>query len=331
VRAAVVFWTNLAVGAALLAFVLHGYGGEALAVLRQDPSALLLMGFLASVVATVAVLSWRWGFVLGGVCRPITLPRLVLYRSAAHVLAVLVPSGKVGGDPLRAWLAARAGIAPGDAIASVAVDRTLEIGSTARFSILFATLLVQHGVPQLERALVTVVVATAGLGLGLVIVVRRLRRGAGLVTALARRTRLDRFRLVGSQMNVIEASEAAAHGLVEQPSRMLVGFFAGLVANLLVVAEFALLLSAFGLPLEAVAVVGAIFATGAAHLLPVPAGVGVLEGAHMWMFEMLGYSADIGLAVGLAVRFRELVWMAPGVLYFLGRSVRSSRPGLPAA
>ena len=81
---------------------------------------------------------------------------------------------------------------------------------------------------------------------------------------------------------------------------------------------------------ETTTVIAAIFATGAAHMFPVPAGIGVLEGGQVWLFGMLGYPADVGLAVGLAVRLRELLWMLPGVLYLGGRYVRSSLPRLRA-
>jgi len=53
----------------------------------------------------------------------------------------------------------------------------------------------------------------------------------------------------------------------------------------------------------------------------------------MWLFTMLGYSPDVGLAVGLAVRLRELPWVAPGLLYLVGRGVLSPgrRPQTAAA
>jgi uncharacterized protein (TIRG00374 family) len=237
---------------------------------------------------------------------------------------VLVPSGKLGGDPLRIWLAASDRVAPGKAIASVAVDRTLEVASTAPFSLLFGALLLQHGIPQLERVMVAVSVGTFGLGVGIFVAVRRLRRGAGLVTPLVLSMKLDRFRLVDRQLDVMANSEASAARLVEQSPRMLGAFAAGLVANLLVIGEFFLLLAAFGLPTDPIAIVAVIFATGAAHMLPVPAGIGVLEGATLWLFQLLGYSADVGLAVGLAARLRELIWMLPGVIYLLVLSFNSS-------
>lgn len=319
-----VFWANLIVGVGLLAVVLYAYGGQAIAVLRLDRSLGDLAGFGVAVAASIVCLSWRWGFVLAGVHRAPSLWALVLYRSAAHSLAVLIPSGKLGGDPLRAFLAVRSGVPPAPSIASIAADRTLEVGASAPFSIIFATLLLQHGVPQIERALVTVTVATVALVVGVAIAVRRLQRGAGLVSALVRRIGADRWSVVDSRLDVITRSEEAAAELAGQRRRMWIGFAAGLLANGLVIAEFALLLRAFGLPADGIAVVAAIFATGAAHMLPVPGGLGVLEGAQMWLFQMLGYPPDVGLAVGLVVRLRELLWMAPGLAYLLARTLRSS-------
>jgi len=325
VRTKLITVVNLVIGAGLLAFVLSRYGAPALSALGAAPSLPLLAGFLATAFATLICLSGRWRYVLSGLCASPSLVHLTLYRSAAHCLAVLVPSGKLGGDPLRVWLASRVGVEPGKSIASVAVDRTLELASNAPFSILFGFLLLQHGIPQLERVLITVSVATLGLAAGILVAVRRLRRGAGLVTPLVSSMRLDRFRLIDRRLDVVADSDASAARLVEQPGRMFGAFSAGLGANLLVIGEFVLLLSAFGLPTEPIAVVAAIFATGAAHMLPIPAGIGVLEGATMWLFELLGYPSEVGLAVGLAARLRELIWMLPGVTYFLLRSFRVPR------
>jgi uncharacterized protein (TIRG00374 family) len=318
-RTFAVLAANFALGAAMLGWILVRLGIPAFETLGAGASGRLLAAFVAAVAATVLALAWRWRYVLAGVHASARLLSLALQRSASHALAVLVPSGKVGGDPLRAWLAVRDGVPPADAIASVAADRTLEIGATAPFSVIFAVLLLQHGVPELERAIVTLLVGTLGLGVGVGWAVRRLRSGAGLVTALVRGTRLDRFRIVQGRANLLETSEASLSRLASQPRRMLLAFAVGLAANLLVVAEFALLLAAFDLPRDPLAVVAAVFATGAAHMLPVPGGVGVLEGAQIWLFGMLGYPAHVGLAVGLAARLRDLVWMLPGIAYGLAR------------
>jgi uncharacterized protein (TIRG00374 family) len=328
-RARIVFFGNLGLGLLILGFVLWRYGRPALDLLGADPSIPLLLAFAATVGLSIACLSWRWGYLLAGLAQHLALGRLILYRSAAHSLALLIPSGKLGGDPLRAWLAIRSGIQPDAAVGSVAVDRAQEIGSTAPFSLIFAALLVQAEVPHLDRAFLTVAIGSLGLIGGIVLAVRRLRRGAGLVSALLRSTRLDRLSFIRSQSGWIEKSEEAIVRLAEQRQRMMVSFVAGLVSNLIVVAEFALLLQAFGLPSNMTAIAAALFATGAAHLLPVPAGVGVLEGAQIWIFGMLGYSADVGMAVGLAIRLRELAWLLPGVTYLLLRPIRNTQGESP--
>src|SRR5207247_10424055 len=163
----------------------------------------------------------------------------------------------------------------------------------------------------------------AALAPGVTATVRRLRRGAGLVTAIARSSGLTRLAFVRQQMDVLGAAEEEAPRLVAPRRRVARAFALGLLANLLVLGEYALLLAAFGLPSGPFAVVAAVFATGAAHSLPVPAAVGALEGAELWLFGMLGPPPEGGLAVGLAGRPRQGAWIVPGVLYLMMRA-----PGL---
>ena len=312
------------IGSVLLLWMLRAYGAAALQVLQSAVSVPGVLLFLAAVVATIVCLAWRWGYLLQGLTPPPRLLTLTLQRSAAHSLAVLIPSGKLGGDPLRAWLVTKHDVFAGDAVASVAADRILETVSSAPFSILFALLLLQHGIPELDRVLITILIGTLAFIALVVVAARALRRGRGIVSELVQRIAPEHSESSSSRTRVIEAAEVAAATLVGQRHRLMVAFAAGLFANVLVVVEFLTLLFAFGLPHDMVAVVAAIFATGAAHSLPIPAGVGVLEGAQVWIFGMLGYPLEVGLAVGLAVRLRDLLWMAPGLIYMLVGTLKST-------
>ena len=230
----------------------------------------------------------------------------------------------MGGEPLRAYLAVQQGVPAPRAIASVTVDRTIEMGGGSVFAAVFGAVLVQQGIPALRGAAFTLGVASIGLAVGVALVVRRLRRGEGLLTAVASGTGLDRFGAVRARLVTIGAAEGDVNALVGQPRRIGVAFGLSIATHTLVLVEYWLLLSAFGLPSGPVAVVAAIFATGAVHSMPVPAGIGVLEGSQLWLFTMLGYPADVGLAVGLAVRLRELLWVMPGLAYLLVRAIRTS-------
>jgi uncharacterized protein (TIRG00374 family) len=321
-RASVVLGVNLVVGAVGLGWLVHRFGGDALRLLAAQASVGGLAAFLGAVALAFVAYARRWQILLDGLTVPIGLPRLTAYRAAGQSLSSLVPSGKLGGEPLRVWLLTEDGVPAASAVTSVVVDRTLEIASSAAFAVVFAGLLVRRGVPALQGALVTVGLAAVGIAVGIVATVRRLRRGGGLVSAAARATGLAEVQAVAGRLGVVEEAEAAATRLVGERERMMRALAFGLVANTLTLVEYWLLLGAFGLPAEPLAVVAAIFATGAAHSFPVPAGVGVLEGGQMWLFGVLGYPPEVGLAVGLAVRLRELVWVVPGLLVLAARVVR---------
>jgi len=332
-----IFVVNLALGVALLGFVLSRFGRPALSLLETQISVGGLLVFVASGGAALIALSRRWQGILASRTQPPGLGRMVLFRSAAHSLAVLVPSGKLGGDPLRIWFLHRCRVPLPSAIASVVIDRTQEIATVTPFSIAFASLLLLHEVPYVGDVIVTSVVAAASFAVAVVWALRRLREGKGVVTAMLRRMGADRARFIGAQMDSLDAAETEVVASVRARGQMVRSVMLGLLANLLVILEFAALLAAFDLPLSPVTVAAALFATGAAHLLPVPASIGVLEGAQIWIFQILGYPPDVGLAVGLAVRLRELLWMAPGLLLFvvpgftprLGSANGASRAGGP--
>jgi uncharacterized protein (TIRG00374 family) len=324
-RPAVVLGTNLALASVALVWVLVAFGRPALALLAAGPSAARLLAMVATVAAAFAVFALRWRLVLAGLGGTPPLGTLTAYRAAGQSVSSLVPSAKLGGEPVRAWLLVRDAVPAAHAIASVAVDRTLDLGAGAAFTCAFALILFRRGVPALEGAATTVLVGALALALGIAVTVRRLRRGTGVVTAVARATGLDRLGVVRRQMDVLAAAEDDVARLMTAPRRLQAAFAVGVAGHLLVLVEYWLLLSAFGLPATPLAVVAAVFATGAAHAMPVPAGVGVLEGAQMFLFGTLGHAPAVGLAVGLAVRLRELAWVLPGILYLAGRGVTASR------
>lgn len=328
---------NLILASAGLGFVLWRWGAPAVAVLGRDPSLGLIVLFAGTVLLAVGCFAVRWGVLLAAMGVRIPVAALAVYRLAGQAVSTIVPSAKLGGDPLRAYYLVRRPVPAAPALASVALDRMLEIGASAIFAVLFAAVLVQRGVPALEGALVTVSIGFAATMVGLGVTMRRLRRGRGVVAAVARAMRLDRLTTVRSHLGTIEAAEERAGALLERPALLAGAFGLGVLASVIVLVEYHVLLRAFGLPASLTAVVAAVFATGAAHSMPVPAGVGVLEGAQMFLFGALGHPPEVGLAVGLVVRVRELCWTVPGLLYVgldavrsLGRRAETAPPRNPA-
>jgi glycosyltransferase 2 family protein len=323
VRTVVVLGTNLVVGAAALGWALVRFGAPALALLGREPHVGMLTGLVLAVATTFLCYALRWRVLLRGLGVRRTFARLAAYRAAGQSVSTLVPSAKLGGEPVRAYLLARSGVPVPATIATIALDRAFEMAAAIPFTCAYAALLLQLGLPELHGAFVSVLAGATALVAGITIGARRLRRRSGVVTAIARSTGLDRLRVVQGRMDVLATAEDAAARLVAQRGRVLGAFGIGIVGNLVVIVEYYLLLSAFGLPASPLAVVAAIFAAGAAHSLPVPAAVGVLEGAQMFIFGALGHPPELGLAVGLATRLRELLWVLPGIVVLMVHGVAS--------
>ena len=318
-RPRVIVATNLVVAIAVLVWVFWDKGAAALAQLTRDPSWPTFAAFLLVVLGLWAGATWRWRLVLGGVCRPPGFTALLRYRLAGQSISMLIPSAKLGGEPVRGYLLAQGGVAVSDAIASVAVDRVLDMGAGTVFTVLFAAVLLHYGVPSIEGPLEGVVIGALALLVGVAVTIRRLHGGRGVVTAMVRRSRLDRWGVVERRMATLADAEESAQRLAAQGRLMARAFGCGLLVNLTVLLEYKLLLAAFGLPSELIAVVAALFGTGAAHSMPIPGGVGVLDGSQMVLFAALGYPTEVGLAVALAVRLRELLWLVPGLAYLAAR------------
>lgn len=322
-RPAVFLGVNLAAAGALLAWLVWHHGRPAFLRLASSVDGLVVLAAAVSAAATLGCLTARWRLLLAILGTPVRTLRALAYRAAGQAVGTVVPSARLGGDPLRVWLLVRGSTPPAAALASVAIDRGLEMGSSAGFTVFFALILLRQGIPALHGPVASALLGALAIATGLGMTMRRLRRHAGLLTALVQRTGLGRLRLVRGRLALLEEAEAAATALVARTRPLAHGFLLGVLANLLTPLEYWLLLTAFGLPADGVAVVAAIFATGAAHSMPVPGGVGVLEGAQMWLFGMLGHPAEVGLAVGFAVRLREIAWVVPGLVVLAVELLRS--------
>jgi uncharacterized protein (TIRG00374 family) len=231
VRTAIVLGTNLVLGIGALVWVLWRFGGPALQLLAHGPHPALLIAFVGAFGISLLTMAYRWQMLLAGIGLRPGLARLMAYRAAGQSVSAIIPSAKLGGEPLRVWLLAREQASGGSAIASVALDRTLEIGAGAPFTFLFAALLLQRGVPELQGAFVSVTIGVLALAFGIAITVSRLRRGEGLITAVARATRLDRLGIVRGQMGVLADAEAEAGRIVRQPRRLWWSLADGPAAN----------------------------------------------------------------------------------------------------
>jgi uncharacterized protein (TIRG00374 family) len=314
-RRPVLLALNFTLGVAALVWLFSRFGAGALSLLARSWSPPLLAAFVATVLAAIVVSAVRWRIVLQGLDLAPSLARLCAFRAASQTVSSVMPGGRLGGEPLRAWYAIRTGVPAWAAITTVAVDRTLEMASSLGFVVGFALILMTRNVPGIERTIAGTLVGAVGLVIAIGLGVRRLRNG-GLLVPLVRSLGLTRPSLA-EHTAVVEHAEDGARRLLGRPATLAIALGVGIVADLLTLVQYKCLLAAFDLPSTPVAVVAAIFASGAARTLPVPGAVGTVEAAQLWLFGMLGHPPEVGLAVGLATRLRDVAWAAPGIAFML--------------
>src|SRR5690606_37431819 len=136
------------------------------------------LAFYALLVTTLYLgFALRWRALLRAFGSDLPLARLYGIRLAGLSVGSLTPAAKLGGEPLRAYMLARDGVAPGVAMASVIVDRGVELIANAVFGVAYCALFALRDVTTASRILVPVAASVVALAFGVTTIRRRLRRG----------------------------------------------------------------------------------------------------------------------------------------------------------
>ena len=274
-----------------------GFGGLALLCLYA------LLVFLALALA--------WYFLLPPAERR-PLQELYLGRLVRDSIAEISPFSPVGGMVAAARLMILKGMNPAYAAASVAADATTEAMAQAVF-LAFGLGLgftqfrhLQGSGPLTEAMLVVLLLAVPGIAL----LIFLQKRGAGFAQRIA-----GRF---FPQVKEGVSFQAAIEALYDSPQRLaasaalhLVGWIAaggGTFLAFRLVGGRVTLLNAIALE----ALLCAIRSIAAF----VPAAIGVQEAGYAMLAPLFGLPAEMGLAVSLLKRAREIVLGVPALIYW---------------
>ena len=315
----------LGVGVAFLAYLVAQVGPETLLVSFQAISwrLLLIVWFPFALIVALDTLGWRFAF-----RRDLaSFSTLFTVRMAGEAFNTITPTASMGGEPVKAYLL-RPQVPLDEGLASVVVAKTTVSLSQGLFLVAGIALALTSLPPasSLLRGMIWLAAAGA-VALGAFVLLQqrglfggglRLLRGLGLSWGDQQEEgvrRLDR-----------ELS-AFYRG---HPGRLTLSLLFHFVGWVLGSLEVFLILHFMGTPVSlTTALIIEAFATAiksAAFLIP--AGVGALEGGTMAVFAAFGLGAGVGLSMTLVRRFRELAWVAAGlvVLSLFRATPRSALP-----
>jgi putative membrane protein len=311
-RIRIVFYLLIAGGAALFTFLLIRQGAPqviaAFASAGWWIAAVVIYHFAVPVL--LDALAW-WA--LFPKPERLLLLQLFWMRWIGESVSTLVPSASVGGDVVRARLAALHGASIPTAAASVLVDITLGVFVQIVFTLLGLALIVaatgHHGFvrPTLFGA---VIGALAIIGFYVV-------------------QRLGMFRFIGKIISRL-ASADDWHSLVhsgqtlDEAIRRLYARRRGVLgcclwtATSLILGSGEIWIALHALSLQATLVNAVILQsmvlTVRSALFPVPGALGVQEGGYVLVGNLLGIPGDAAFALSLIARVRELILGIPGLI-----------------
>ncbi|MEE8200610.1 MAG: lysylphosphatidylglycerol synthase domain-containing protein [Candidatus Acidoferrales bacterium] len=240
----------------------------------------------------------------------------------------LLPVAQVGGEIAKAIWLARRGVPGGLAGASAVVDKTVQAATQALIALLGVGLLI------IEFDGTRLVPAALGFSLvllGLLYAFYRVQTG-GFFSKLAESAR---FSARGATlMLLVGGAEQLDSGLREihaAPMRVVASVLWRLLSRLTLAGEIWLALNFMGHRIgwmEAL-LLESLGQTVRAASFAIPGAYGVQEGGYVLLGGLVGLPPELGIAVSLAKRMRELVVGLPGLLVWQlseGRSALRGRP-----
>ncbi|HOW84823.1 MAG TPA: lysylphosphatidylglycerol synthase domain-containing protein [Candidatus Aminicenantes bacterium] len=258
-----------------------------------------------------------WSIIQAAHFRRVPLLRLFRTKIISDSLNTLLPSANIGGDAARAFLiTSHAPLKEG--IPGVLVDKTIEAFAAALFLATgFLLSLTVVRLPAWMDVVAAVCLAVTAAGIALFIVLQ-LKGAAWAIDRLARIFPRVRRLAAGREHHIRELDDNICTIYKHLDLRTVAATALHFAARVLGAVEVYTIMRVLGQPLTAVQ---ALFTSTGVTIINtaffvVPGQYGVQESAHMLVLRILGFSAALGLSLGVIRRIRKLATSAVGIVLY---------------
>ncbi len=292
-------------GLLLLWLVLRGVAWAEVwsALARLTPWQILVL--VGANGAVLLLLLGRWWIVLLGLGHRLPFWTVCRYGLGGAAVSYFTPGPQFGGEPLQVWLlTSRHRIPPAAAAASVTIDKGLTLLTNFTFLLVGMLLLAGRWLPSglAGRG----VLLTGGL---LILPVFLLGSWFLGFRPLARLPWPAAGRLAAAGRLVAAAEGEVISFFRERPRWLLGSLGLALLSWLGLIAEYWLMATFLGLPLNGEEALVMLTAVRLAWLLPVPTALGTLEAAQISALALigLGQMRPLGVGLSLLIRLRDVL------------------------
>lgn len=316
----------LLLGAALLAALVWRFGLADLSRALADLSPELLLLYLGLTVVALFGCALRWQVVARSLGSAVPLPRLASARLAGDAVATLLPSARLAGDPVRVAIVCAGGAEGTAASAGVALDRVVETIGNVVCALVYVTVFSVSRTAAAEGGGLSLLAGALALALAaLAVPLWMLRRGLRPLWPLYVLAR-------GSRSPWLAAARRTEDHLTRllrrRPVVILWGVLLSLAIEAVVVAQYHVLLAAFGIRTDLPTLFLVLLGTGMARAIPTPASLGALEGGQVAVFTLAEGAPAVGFVAGLVIRLHETLLLVAGLVALSAHGVSLSRLSL---
>jgi uncharacterized protein (TIRG00374 family) len=303
---------KLLVSLALLAWILNRVGWRETVRTLSTAHIPYLLAALALYLVSIVGRAFRWRLLVDALGMHLSLVRLTHLYFVGGFFSTFLPT-EVGGDVVRVYEVMQESDSPAAAVGTVLLDRAT--GLLALFLLALCALAFSYSLVGGQIAAAIVLLTVSSWGGALLLMQRSLLERLGLLRLVRR---------LGSVEEVYESIHACGLKAIAEALAV------SLVLNALLIAMNYLVARALGVTISLWYFVLFVPIISAVLMLPVSmSGVGVREGAYVYLFSQAGVTTAQALTMSLLIYSVRLVaGLVGGFLYALQgfRELRVQRP-----
>jgi uncharacterized protein (TIRG00374 family) len=314
-----------AIGALLFVWVIRKVGFDNVVATFRTANLFWLYTFLAISFSITLTLILRWKFILESQHVDVPFWKISLFKLVGFSFSYLTPTGQLGGEPIRGILLKREKVPSAAAYSSVLIDKSIELSTHMTFACIgFIFIILNYSLTR--NGLVIIASALGAAVVLLTLFYYGILSNRGFFSRayyLLRLNHLLALRKYEQQIRDIEIEIANFFKFHKREFRIALGL--SLLSWVFMFCEYETALLTFNYSPSILVLFLVICVIGFAYIIPVPAALGVLEISQASLFTVLNVPVSIGIALGLLIRLRDVLWALIGLAYLFNYRVFSSR------
>lgn len=265
--------------------------------------------FLFIINAIILLLfSSRWWLIVRALGHSVPYLALSSYRLAAFGVSYFTPGPQFGGEPLQVYLLkARHRIPTESALASVSLDKILEMLANFTFLVLGVLLIVWQGLffQQISGMLIVILTTLIGFLLGYLLAMLLGKTPLAWIFGRLPLLKRDTPTLTKIRQLLLDAESQVGAFCRQKPLVIVQATALSALIWLALLGEYALVLRFFGVNIDIFNTLVLIVFARLAFLTPLPGGLGALEAGQVYAMQSLGFDPALGLSISLFIRIRD--------------------------